>query len=112
MSALIHWMSAVWLGWMAASSGQIALFVVLIAFAALLLHRFPARFRYALWILVLVKIFLPPTLGASWGIGAWAMSPLGAGIYPGAPPAAIQKLWAIPTDKTVERTSGDIFVVS
>jgi beta-lactamase regulating signal transducer with metallopeptidase domain len=112
MSAMIHQISAVWLGWMTASSGQIALFVVLIALAALLLHRFPARFRYALWILVLIKIFLPPTLGTSWGIGAWAMSPIGARMYPGAPTAAIQKLWAIPQDKTVERTSGVIFVES
>ena len=112
MSVLIRRISMVWLVWMTASSGQIALFVILIALAALLLHRFPARFRYALWILVLVKIILPPTLGVSWGIGTWAMSPLSTRMYPGASTSAIQKLWAIPQNNTNDRANDNIFMES
>jgi beta-lactamase regulating signal transducer with metallopeptidase domain len=65
-----------WLRWIAAASWQLAMLVALIALAALLSRRLSARFRYALWSLVLLKVFLWPGLAAPWSMGQWAVRPL------------------------------------
>ena len=69
-------LSEIWFSWALAASWQMALLVVFIALAAFLLRRVPARFRYAFWTLILVKAFLPTSLGSSWSIGQWGIRPL------------------------------------
>ena len=41
-----------------------------------LLRDASPRLRYGLWMLVLVKAILPPTIAAFWGVGAWGVAPV------------------------------------
>ena len=83
-----------WWTWALAASWQLAVFVLLIALVAGLSRRLSARFRYALWTLVLIKVFLPPSLGLPWSVGSWAggvlPEPPVAGVAREAPPAALR----------------------
>ncbi|HEY2892716.1 MAG TPA: M56 family metallopeptidase, partial [Pirellulales bacterium] len=65
-----------WLDWTIALSWQLALLVCLIAVLTYLLRGASPRLRYGLWLLVLAKIFLPPTLSVFWGVGHWGVVPL------------------------------------
>ncbi|MGI8906972.1 MAG: M56 family metallopeptidase [Candidatus Sumerlaeaceae bacterium] len=61
-----------WNSWAIQASWQLALFVGAIALLALLCRNCSARLRHALWLLVLLKVFLPPGLSAPWSIGSYA----------------------------------------
>jgi len=76
MISFLHEFSGPWAAWIVAASWQIAVLVCLIAFVALLGKRLPARIRFALWLLVLLKVFLPPSLTAVWSVGHWGIQPL------------------------------------
>jgi beta-lactamase regulating signal transducer with metallopeptidase domain len=65
-----------WLDWAIAVSWQLALLVCLIAVLTYLLRGASPRLRYGLWLLVLVKTFLPPTLSVFWGVGHWGVAPI------------------------------------
>jgi len=65
-----------WFDWTVAASWQLALFVCLIATLAYLLRDASPRLRYGLWLLVLLKALLPPTLATFWGIGTWGVAPV------------------------------------
>jgi beta-lactamase regulating signal transducer with metallopeptidase domain len=65
-----------WLDWTIAISWQIGVLVCLIAVLTYALCGASPRLRYGLWLLVLVKAFLPPTLGAFWAVGAWGVAPI------------------------------------
>ncbi len=67
-----------WLSWAFAATWQVGLLVCLIAVLTYLLRGASARLRYGLWLLVLVKIFLPTTLSVSWGVGHWGVTPIAA----------------------------------
>ena len=67
-----------WLSWAIAASWQVGLLVCLIAVLTFLLRGASARLRYGLWLLVLLKIFLPTTLSVSWGVGHWGVTPFAA----------------------------------
>lgn len=72
MSAYLENWAWAWARWATAASWQIAVLVVLVALAAFLSRRLSARFRYLLWMLVVIKALTPPTIGAVWSIGNWA----------------------------------------
>src|SRR5690349_14969671 len=74
MLAASSWSDA-WFRWIAAASWQLALLTALVAAATWLLRGGSPRLRHALWLLVLVKALLPPSLAAPWGIGAWGVAP-------------------------------------
>jgi beta-lactamase regulating signal transducer with metallopeptidase domain len=65
-----------WLDWAIAASWQIALLVCLISALTYLLRDVSPRLRYGLWLLVLLKAFLPPTLTTVWSVGAWGIAPV------------------------------------
>jgi beta-lactamase regulating signal transducer with metallopeptidase domain len=65
-----------WLDWTIAASWQLALLVCLIAALTFVLRDASPRLRYGLWLLVLIKALLPPTLAASWAVGAWGVVPV------------------------------------
>jgi beta-lactamase regulating signal transducer with metallopeptidase domain len=65
-----------WLDWTIAASWQLALLVCLIAVLTYALRGASPRLRYGLWLLVLLKAFLPPTLTTFWGVGAWGIAPV------------------------------------
>lgn len=65
-----------WLAWIAAASWQIALLVCLIEAITFALRGASPRLRYGLWLLVLLKALLPPTLAVVWGIGYWGVRPV------------------------------------
>lgn len=56
--------ASVWFEWMTAASWQVALFAGIIWLITRLLRRQSASLRYALWLLVFVKLVLPPTLSS------------------------------------------------
>ena len=59
-------LAAAWGSWMFAMTWQVMFFAALIWGVARLAGRAPAAFRYGLWLLVFVKLILPPTLSADW----------------------------------------------
>jgi beta-lactamase regulating signal transducer with metallopeptidase domain len=63
-----------WSHWMFAASWQLALMVTVVAVLARLLRNVSPRLRHALWLLVLVKVFLPPSLTLPTGIGSWGLA--------------------------------------
>ena len=65
-----------WLDWCMASSWQLTLLICLIALLVAVLRGASPRVRYALWLLVIVKVFLPPTISAPWSIGSWVVEPM------------------------------------
>lgn len=81
-----------WLGWIIAASWQLALTVCVVALIAGMLRGASPRLRDALWMLVVVKAFLPPGLTAPVGIGNLVLAPLSGAIgladLPGLRPAA------------------------
>ncbi len=58
-----------WLAWIVAASWQLCPFICFVAVASWGLRPWSARLRYGLWLLVLAKVFLPPTLSAPWSLG-------------------------------------------
>lgn len=72
MNAHVANFASAWAQWVAAASWQIAVLVALVALAAFLSRRLSARFRYLLWMLVVLKALTPPSIGAVWSIGNWA----------------------------------------
>ncbi len=70
--------AAVWAVWWATQVWQLALLAGLVGAAAWVARKASPRVRLALWWLVFAKLLLPPTLGAPWGVGAWALGPLRA----------------------------------
>lgn len=89
------------LDWLAAASWQLALFILIVAAATWLLRKASPRLRHGLWLLVLVKALLPPTLGgpllaAPWAVGQWAVAPVEKRL----PPPARQ----LATLETIEET--------
>lgn len=75
MSSLSE-ITTAWSGWVFPATWQLALLASLIALIALLTRRLSARLRHALWILVTIKVFLPPSLGIFWGVGNWGLQPM------------------------------------
>jgi len=65
-------LAGAWADWALAASWQLALLVALVALAAFASRRLSARFRYLLWMLVLIKALTPPSFGTAWSIGNWA----------------------------------------
>jgi beta-lactamase regulating signal transducer with metallopeptidase domain len=63
--------ASAWSEWMLAMSWQVTVVALAIALIAMLGRRWPARFRYSLWLIVLVKLTLPPSLAAPTGFGWW-----------------------------------------
>ncbi|TWU42453.1 M56 family metallopeptidase [Novipirellula artificiosorum] len=70
---MIEQLSNAWRDWIVAASWQLALFILLVAGLVFLLKRSSPRLRHGLWILVLVKVFLPPSLSLITGIGQWGI---------------------------------------
>ncbi|MGH7140086.1 MAG: M56 family metallopeptidase, partial [Pirellulales bacterium] len=73
---LLDYFSRQWLGWMIGASWQLALTACIVALIVGLLRTAPPRLRHALWALVVIKAFLPPSLTAPVGIGRWIVAPL------------------------------------
>jgi beta-lactamase regulating signal transducer with metallopeptidase domain/protocatechuate 3,4-dioxygenase beta subunit len=64
-------MADAWSARMLATSWQVTVLVAAVLVVTLLARKASARFRYALWCLVLVKLCLPPSLSFFTGIGRW-----------------------------------------
>lgn len=77
-----------WFAWAAAASWQLALLVAVVAAITWVARRSSPRVRYALWLLVLIKVFLPPSLSMGWSVGSWGLTPLWNSIQP-----AIGPIW-------------------
>jgi len=65
-----------WLAWMTAASWQLALLVCIVAVVAYVARAASPRLRHCLWLLVLAKVFLPPTLATPISVGRWGVAPL------------------------------------
>ncbi len=75
MTQLNQW-SAVWWEWITALSWQLSLLVCLVGVAVWALRRASPRARHALWLLVLLKVFLPTSLSAAWSVTNWVDAPI------------------------------------
>jgi beta-lactamase regulating signal transducer with metallopeptidase domain/TolB-like protein len=68
MNALLIGWSESWRQWMFLMTWQVALLGGAIWVLSALLSKRSASLRYALWLLIFVKLLLPPTLGTPWSI--------------------------------------------
>ncbi len=64
--------ATVWTQWMAGMSWQIVLVAGLAGILALAMRRSSASARYAVWLLVFVKLMLPPMFATPWSLGRLA----------------------------------------
>jgi beta-lactamase regulating signal transducer with metallopeptidase domain len=71
MNTLNH-LGQQWANWALAASWQLALLIVIVALVARALNGAPPSLRHGLWLLVVLKTFLPPTLSMPWSIGRFA----------------------------------------
>src|SRR5262245_7139957 len=67
-----------WLAWILSASWQLALVVAIVGVVTAGLHWASPRLRHALWLLVLVKVFLPPSLTTPVSLGRLVVAPLAA----------------------------------
>jgi bla regulator protein blaR1 len=52
-------------------SVQVAVFVAFVCAISVCLRRFPARYKYILWLLVLARLAIPATIASPWGMGQY-----------------------------------------
>jgi beta-lactamase regulating signal transducer with metallopeptidase domain len=71
-------LSEAWLSWVVAASWQVALLACLVGTICWLARGGSPRLRHALWLLVLIKAFLPPGMTAPWSVGRWIPPTLAA----------------------------------
>jgi len=76
MISFLENLSGGWINWIGTASWQLALFVIIVGFVVALARSLPPKWRYAIWFLVVVKVFLPPSIGTSWGVGNWGIDPV------------------------------------
>ncbi|MCA9229141.1 MAG: M56 family metallopeptidase [Planctomycetales bacterium] len=106
MNAALESLAQRWLSWISSATWQLALLVCIVAAIAWAGQRLSPRFRYALWLLVLVKIFLPPSLAIGWGVGNWGVRPMWNTLEP-----TTQRYWEfrensnVPSGAMVEQES-------
>ena len=65
-----------WLRWAVEASWQLAVLVCIVAIVSRLLRSASPRLRHGLWLLVLIKAFLPPMLTSPWSLGRLAAGAL------------------------------------
>jgi beta-lactamase regulating signal transducer with metallopeptidase domain len=75
VSALDHFARS-WLAWILSASWQLALLVSVVAIVNVGFRAASPRLRHALWLLVLAKVFVPPSLTTSVSVGRWVVAPL------------------------------------
>src|SRR5947199_6724692 len=69
MMSLLNVAAASWWEWMTAMSLQVAVFVILVVVLDRLLARWAwPQLHLALWLAVIIKLILPPTVTSSWSI--------------------------------------------
>ncbi|MCG8651882.1 MAG: M56 family metallopeptidase, partial [Pirellulales bacterium] len=73
MSSSLNHVSAAWTDWMLAMGWQVAVLVLVLLAVTWLLRGHSARLRYALWMLVPVRLLLPPTLAFATGWAWWLL---------------------------------------
>lgn len=71
--------------WLCAASWQLALLVCLVGLTTRLMQAASPQFLHGLWLLVLVKAFLPTNLTLPWSVSEWAITPLAERVNQGAP---------------------------
>lgn len=76
-----HW-SAAWGAWMWNMSWQVALVALVVALLTRLLRRRSAVALHALWLLVLVRLVLPPSFALPTGWGWWFLPPRSSAAVP------------------------------
>ncbi|MFK7779286.1 MAG: M56 family metallopeptidase, partial [Gimesia sp.] len=72
---ILEWNSTAhaWWNWMWPMSWQLVILVLVLGLLTWLLRNYSARLRYALWLLVPVRLILPPTLALMTGWGWWIL---------------------------------------
>lgn len=68
--ARLNTFAAAWFGWMFHMSWQVALLAGVVWLAVTLSRKSCARFRHLLWVLVFVRLVLPPELATPWSAGS------------------------------------------
>jgi beta-lactamase regulating signal transducer with metallopeptidase domain len=70
-----HWTSQFW-----SVSAQATLFIILAYAISVCLRRFPARYRYILWLFVMIRLAVPVSINSPLGIGQYPEQFLARGI--------------------------------
>lgn len=73
-SALLNDVSSAWASWMLGMTWLVALLVVLLSLISLAFKRRSASLLYVLWLVVLVRLIMPPELAFPTGWGWWIRS--------------------------------------
>ncbi|MEM9659358.1 MAG: M56 family metallopeptidase, partial [Planctomycetota bacterium] len=73
LSSALNGVADGWANWMLPIAWQVALLVTILGALTWLLRARSARLRYALWMLVPVRLILPPSLAFATGWGWWLL---------------------------------------
>jgi beta-lactamase regulating signal transducer with metallopeptidase domain len=71
---MTHWLAQItdkWLVWMVEMAWQSALLVAVLFLLDRILRRASARFLHAVWLLILLRLIVPPSTTFPTGIGWW-----------------------------------------
>jgi beta-lactamase regulating signal transducer with metallopeptidase domain/HEAT repeat protein len=67
--AVLNAMAGPWMDWMMGLTWQVALLTGVVWLVARIMRRNAASVRYLLWLIVFIKLVLPPVLGTPWSVG-------------------------------------------
>jgi beta-lactamase regulating signal transducer with metallopeptidase domain/uncharacterized GH25 family protein len=73
LAAMLNSAADAWAAWMWPMAWHVAVLVLVVAALNWLLRGRSARLRYALWLLVPIRLLLPPTLALATGWGWWLL---------------------------------------
>ena len=73
LAAMLNSAADAWAAWMWPMAWQVTVLIVAVAALTWLLRGRSARLRYALWLLVPIRLLLPPTLALATGWGWWLL---------------------------------------
>lgn len=74
-----HWLDQIaerWATWMVSMSWEVVVLLLVLGLVTLLTRRGSARLRHAIWLLVFVRLIVPPDLAIPTGIAWWLRSPM------------------------------------
>lgn len=63
------------MNWLIVSSLQLAVLTTLIALVCVIFRKCSANIRFVLFLLIFVKVLIPPSFGLPWGVGNWGIEP-------------------------------------
>src|SRR6186997_312243 len=97
-----HWLDQIaerWATWMVSMSWEVVVLLLVLGVVTLLTRRGSARFRHAIWLLIFVRLIVPPDLALPTGIAWWLRRPAEPVAQPAAPEGLDNADWTVHSEE-------------